>query len=310
MRSGALCVPLLSFVASVWLIANGAAAKQKKEVAITIDDLPRHGDLPPGMTRLDVAESMIATFRAKGVPTVYGFMNVKRADGDATKDDVLHAWVASGNLLGNHTYDHMDLSANTAAQFEANIAANEPTLQALMGQKNWHWFRYPFLHEGESLEKRRAVRQYLEEHGYRVAQVTLDFEDYAWNNPYARCAAKQDAAAIDWLKSSYLETATEYVALGKKLAEQVYGREIKHVLLLHIGAFDSIMLADLLDLLSKQGFKFVTLEEAESDPAYQKDPDAALKYGGTLLEQFMDGQHRKYPPHADKPTDKLNSICR
>lgn len=310
MRSGTLFVLLLCLLASIQLIAGGAPAKHTKEVALTVDDLPRHGDLPPGMTRLDVAKSIIATLRAKGVPPVYGFMNAKRAEGDATKDDVLHAWVDSGNLLGNHTHDHMDLTANTAEQFEENIAANEPVLQALMGAKNWHWFRYPFLHEGETLEKRRAVREYLAKRGYRVAQVTLDFEDYAWNNPYARCAAKQDAASIAWLKSSYLQTATEYIGLGEKLAQEVYGRPIKHVLLLHIGAFDSIMLPDLLDLLSSQGFTFVTLEQAESDTAYQKDPDAALKYGGTLLEQFMDGQHRKYPPHTDKPMDKLNSICR
>ena len=310
MRSEKLCAVLLCAAASAWLIVSGARAKPTKEVAITIDDLPKHGDLPPGMTRLEVARRMIATLRAKDVPTVYGFMNVKRAEGDATKDAVLHAWIDAGNLLGNHTYNHMDLSANTAEQFEADIAANEPALQALMGEKNWHWFRYPFLHEGETLEKRRAVRKYLEEHGYRVAQVTLDFEDYAWNNPYARCAAKKDAAAVGWLKASYLGTAKEYVELHEKLAEQVYGRDIKHVLLLHIGAFDSIMLPDLLDLLREQGFKFVTLEEAESDAAYQRDPDAALRYGGTLLEQFMDSQHLQYPPHADKPMDKLNSICR
>jgi hypothetical protein len=70
------------------------------------------------------------------------------------------------------------------------------------------------------------------------------------------------------------------------------------------------MLRDLLDLLTRDGFKFVTLEEALSDPAYQADPDAPLKNGGTLLEQWMDGEHRKYPPHAEKPMKKLNVICR
>jgi peptidoglycan/xylan/chitin deacetylase (PgdA/CDA1 family) len=183
-------------------------------------------------------------------------------------------------------------------------------LRALMGQRDWHWFRYPFLHEGETLEKRHAIRSYLHEHGYRAAQVTLDFEDYAWNNPYARCTQKNDQPAIDWLKSSYMSTAVEYIAMGRKEAQQVYGRDIKHVLLLHIGAFDSIMLPELLDSLQSQGFQFVRLEEAETDPAYAKDPDAALKYGGTLSDQFMDSRHLMYPPHADKPMDKLNALCR
>jgi peptidoglycan/xylan/chitin deacetylase (PgdA/CDA1 family) len=310
MRSRTRFVSLLCIGGSICFLASRVFAQQREEVAITIDDLPVHGDLPPGLTRLDIAKSMIATLKAKGVPSVYGFINAKRADGDATKNDVLNAWIESGNLLGNHTYEHIDLTTNPAEKFEENIAANEATLQALMGQKNWRWFRYPFLHEGETLEKRHAVRKYLHDHGYKVAQVTLDFEDYAWNSPYARCAAKQDEAAIDWLKTSYLATAKEYITLDQKVAEQVYGRKIKHVLLLHIGAFDCIMLPELLDQLSKQGFKFVALEQAESDPVYQKDPDAALQYGGTLLDQWMDGKHMKYPPHAEKPMEKLNAICK
>jgi peptidoglycan-N-acetylglucosamine deacetylase len=35
---------------------------------------------------------------------------------------------------------------------------NEPLLKSLMGKGDWHWFRYPFLHEGETVEKRRAER--------------------------------------------------------------------------------------------------------------------------------------------------------
>ena len=33
--------------------------------------------------------------------------------------------------------------------------------------------------------------------GYRIAAVTMDFSDWAYNDPYARCAAKGDAKAAD-----------------------------------------------------------------------------------------------------------------
>jgi len=253
---------------------------------------------------------MIATFKAKGVPDVYGFVNAKKIAGDADKSASLKVWIGAGFSLGSHTYSHIDLSTHSAEEFEAEIAENEPFLQALMGARDWHWFRYPYLHEGETLDKRHAVMKYLREHNYKVAQVTLDFEDYAWNNPYARCMAKQDTQAIAWLKSSYLSTAAEYISLGQKLATQIYGRDIKHVLLLHIGAFDSVMLPQLLDLLTTQGFHFVTLEEAQTDPAYLSDPDAPLRYGGTLLEQLTEARHMKYPPHAEKPMKELDAICR
>jgi peptidoglycan/xylan/chitin deacetylase (PgdA/CDA1 family) len=296
------------FVAS--LPGFALVQKAQQEVAITVDDLPQHGDLPPGITRSDIAKSMIATFKVKGVPEVYGFINAKRIGDDPDRSASLKLWVDAGFPLGSHTFSHIDLTTHSAEEFEAEIAENESFLQSLMGTRDWRWFRYPYLHEGDTLEKRHAARKYLQEHNYQIAQVTLDFEDYAWNNPYARCVAKQDNEAIAWLKSSYLSTATEYISLGQKMATQVYGRDIKHVLLLHIGAFDSLMLPELLDLLAKQGFHFVTLAEAEKDPAYLRDPDMPFKDGGTLLDQLMESQHLKFPPHAEKPMEKLDSICR
>jgi peptidoglycan/xylan/chitin deacetylase (PgdA/CDA1 family) len=262
------------------------------------------------MTRAEIAKKMIEAFKAKGVPGVYGFVNAKDIAGDAEKAGVLKIWADSGFPLGNHTFSHVDLNASGVRAFEDEIVANESVLQGLMAARDWHWFRYPFLHEGDTLERRHAVRKYLTDQGYKVAQVTLDFGDYAWNNPYARCVAKQDPQAIAWLKSSYLSTAKEDIALDRKLSAMLFGRDIKYVLLLHIGALDSVMLPDLLELFKKQGFDFVSLEEAEKDSAYQKDPDAALLHGGTLLEQLTEAKHLTYPPHADPPMDKLDAICR
>jgi peptidoglycan-N-acetylglucosamine deacetylase len=302
-----LCLPL--FVA---LAISTATAQQRAEVAITVDDLPVHGDLPAGMTRAEIAKKMIEAFKAKGVPGVYGFVNAKNigANGDTEQDSVLKIWAGSGFPLGNHTFSHIDLNSASVQAFEDEIVANESVLQGLMGSRDWHWFRYPFLHEGDTLEKRHATRKYLADHGYKIAQVTLDFADYAWNNPYARCVAKQDTQSIEWLKTSYLQTAKDDIALDRKLSVMLFGRDIKYVLLMHIGALDSILLPDLLDLFKKEGFDFVSLEEAEKDPAYQSDPDAALLHGGTLLEQLTEAKHLKYPPHPDRPMDKLDAVCR
>jgi peptidoglycan/xylan/chitin deacetylase (PgdA/CDA1 family) len=281
-----------------------------QEVAITMDDLPSHGPLPIGTTRTDVAKSVLATLRVAKVPSVYGFINAGKLEKNPEDIEVLRLWREAGQPLGNHTYTHIKFNDNTAAAFEENVEKNEPTLKLLMGEKDWHWFRYPYLWEGETLEKRHEVRAYLKAHGYRIAQVTLDFEDYAWNGAYARCADKKDEKAITCLIVIFLNTGAEYIALDQKMAQQLFRREINLLMLLLIVAFDALMLPQLLEQLNKQGFKFVTLEEAESDPAYLTDPDAALKDGGTLLDQVFDSKHLQYPPHAEKPMKELSEVCR
>jgi peptidoglycan/xylan/chitin deacetylase (PgdA/CDA1 family) len=154
------------------------------------------------------------------------------------------------------------------------------------------------------------VRARLRERGYKIAQVTLDYEDYLWNSAYARCIASNDKDSIAWLRSSYLATASQYLDIDRQLATMVFGHEISHVLLLHLGAFSSNILPDLLELLRAKGFTLVTLEQAQSDAAYDGDPDGASRFGGSLLEQWMDVRALKYPAVAKKPYSELAAICK
>jgi peptidoglycan/xylan/chitin deacetylase (PgdA/CDA1 family) len=292
---------------SVLLIVNLCAAQK---AAITFDDLPLNGELLPGVTRVQIARDTLAVLKARHAPPAYGFINAKKLEGNQDAAEALKLWAAS-EPIGNHTYGHMDLNANPAEAFEREIEENEPSLELLAGKDaNWHWLRYPFLREGETVEKRRGVRAYLQVHGYRVAQVTLDWEDYLWNSAYARCAAKNDAPSIAWLKSSYLSIESSYLDLSRDLAKTVYGHDINHVLLLHLGAFSSTILPDALDLMQKKGFTFVPLEEAETDPVYEGDPDIGSKYGGTLVELWMEAKKIKFPPVMEKPYKQLQDICK
>jgi peptidoglycan/xylan/chitin deacetylase (PgdA/CDA1 family) len=288
------------------VVLCGTSAAQK--LAITFDDLPLNGSLPPGVTRVETTRNVLAILKKRHVPPVYGFVNAKKLEGSDDAAEALKQWAAV-EPVGNHTYSHMDLEANTPERFERDIEENEPALELLNAKDNWRWLRYPYLHEGDTVEKRRAVRAYLKAHGYRIAQVTLDWEDYLWNFAYARCAAKNDQKAIDWLRTSYLNTASEFLDLGREQAKLVYGHEISYVLLMHLGAYSSTILPDALDLLKKKGFKLVTLEEAESDPAYDGDPDAGLHDAGSLLDQWMQVKQIKYPAHEEKPYKELESIC-
>jgi len=279
-----------------------------QKLAITMDDLPANGMLPPGVTRAETTKNVLAILKRRHVPPVYGFVNAKKLEGNADGAEALRLWAAA-EPVGNHTYSHMDLELNPPEAFERDVEENEPALELLAVTDNWHWLRYPYLREGDTVEKRRAVRAYLKTRGYRIAQVSLDWEDYLWNGAYARCSAKNDAKSIAWLRSSYLNTASEFIDLGREQAKLIYGHDINHVLLMHLGAFSSTILPEALDLLKKKGFKLVTLEEAQSDAAYEGDPDAGLHDAGTLLDQWMQVKQIKYPEHAEKPYKEIAAIC-
>jgi peptidoglycan/xylan/chitin deacetylase (PgdA/CDA1 family) len=288
--------------------AATAAGENVPEVALTFDDLPVHGPLPQGLTRVDIIKSITHALQAAQAPAVYGFVNAKGLE--EAPLEVLQLWHDAGFPLGNHTFSHMDLNANSMDAFESDLLADEPTLKRLMGDQDWHWFRFPYLREGDTAGKHHAVAAFLKEHGYKVAQVTLSFGDYAYNEPYARCLAKNDQQGIEWLKQSYLSGASESLSQGQKESTLIYGHDIKHVMLLHVGGFQTVMLPQLLELLKQRGFKLVTLPEAESDPAYTSDPDLPSNWGGTFLQQMMSAKHMSVPPSSEDPSAKLGALCR
>lgn len=214
----------------------------------------------------------------------------------------------AGNPLGNHTWSHMNLNEHSAEAFEADALRNEPLLQRYAGSSDWRWFRYPFLAEGKNATQHAEVRSWLAAHGYRVAAVTMSFEDYAWNEPYARCVAKGDAAAIDQLKASYLKAAALDASRRRAMAKTIYGHDIPYVLLMHVGALDAQLLPQLLAQYRAEGFTFVTLEQAETNPFYHADNELSSEPGPTTLEAAFAARHLGVP--AADPLPNFADMCR
>jgi peptidoglycan/xylan/chitin deacetylase (PgdA/CDA1 family) len=307
-----------ALLATVFASAAGAAAPRLK-VALTFDDLPLNGILPPDVKESDIARDTIKVLKKYRIPASYGFVNADKLERNPDGAKALRIWVDGGHPLANHTYTHLDLTKNTAEDFQREIVRNEPVLELLMApdakgpgsRHDWRWLRYPYLHEGETLEKRRAVRSFLAGNGYRVAQTTMDFEDYLWNSAHARCVQKNDAESIAWLRESYRKAARDFIRLDIANSRAVFGRDIHHVMLLHLGSFSSHILPDLFQILDEEGLDIVTLEEAQKDPAYDYDPDVAAPRGGTLVELGMEAKNVPWPTdQPSKPRERLISICK
>jgi lysophospholipase L1-like esterase len=268
----------------LWLLAPGAKGRAKPApaaalengpaIAITFDDLPAHAALPPGVTREQLTRDIVAALAAAHAPAT-GFINGARIDEEPGSAAVLDIWRQAGLPLGNHGWRHANLSGLGDAEILEEVRRNEPILQARMGSSDWHWFRYPFLAEGQG-ERRAAIRRLLAARGYKVATVTMGFSDWAYNDTYARCVAKSDGAAIQRMEAAWLAGAEAEGDRSRAMAKALYGRDIPYVLLMHIGAFDARLMPKLLAMYRAKGFRFVTLEAAERDPHYRGEIDPSL----------------------------------
>jgi len=290
-----LLAPLLTALSAA-LLFSGVACAQGFDVAVTVDDLPAHGLLPPRMTRLAIAEAHLQTFKQHGVTEAFGFVNAGKLTRFADDAKVLDAWRAAGHPLGNHTATHLGLSkAPSLAAWQADVEAGEAAVAQRMQGADWRYLRLPFLDGGGA--RGPAALAWLRERGYRLADVSISFDDWAYTDAYARCVASGDQAAITTMKSQYLAAVERGIAKMQADSQRVYGRVIPQVLLTHLGGWSAATLPDVLQRLDAAGARYVSLQQAQSDPAY------AEPGGGTVIERTARRQGIKLdaePPMADR----------
>lgn len=284
------------------------------DIAITIDDIPGNGKLPPGVTRQDIAKKMLSTLKRHHLYGVYGFLNGNALETNPEEYQILNQWVEAGQLLGNHSYSHLDLAQTNLADYLLDIKKNEHLLEKFMPNNDFHYYRYPFLAEGNTAEKRNGVRQYLKDKNYHIAQVTVDFFEYEWNDPYVLCINQNNQKALHWLKENYITQAKNALIIAQSLSTMLYDRDIKHLLLIHINAFTAEMLDELLTIYEQHGVKFISLEEALSDGAYDSNPDIIGDRSYTFLNQMRLSKKLSNPEVVQNlydsfPEDKLSNLC-
>src|SRR5580658_1002937 len=263
---------------SVALSAVDAGAS--REVAITIDDLPRGGDAADkeGRTFREIrgmTERLLAPFGEQQIP-VTGFVHPGRTELAAPDlRRILDLWLDAGAELGNHTWSHADLNRTPVADYEQDILKAEAFLRPVVEAhgKKLEFFRYPMLHAGPTAESKRAIQEFLAAHHYRNAPVTFDDSDYMFAALYTHSEYRARVAR------EYVPYLESVVAFFEKRSVEVVGREFPQIMLLHANELNSRMMPDILDMFRRRGYRFISLDEALKDSAY-KLPESYVGAGG------------------------------
>lgn len=280
------CVLMAVTIASVRAQANAKQAQpQRREVAVTFDDLP-----VISVTRLDISlyqeitKKLLASITANKIPAI-GFVNENKLYGDGQLDAarvaLLQQWLDSGLELGNHTFSHPDLHRTPLDAFKANVVRGEEMTSRLLRQKGMRlrYFRHPFLHTGADLETKRKFEEFLQTRGYRVAPVTVDNSEWIFAAAYARAAERGDKEMMRRVAAAYVPYMESMFDYYERQSIALFGREIKHVLLLHANALNADYFGELAQMMKRRGYNFITLDEALVDKAYAS-PDSYTGRGG------------------------------
>lgn len=280
------------------LLFGAALLAGAREVAITIDDLPRGGDR--GGESYEAIRAMtvrlLSPFREEKIPLT-GFVNAGRNKLAADElRRILELWLDAGADLGNHTWTHADLSTTRVAQFEEEIAKDDAFLRPIVESrgKKLEFFRYPYLHAGATAESKSAVESYLRAHGYRNGPVTFDNSDYMFAEAYLK---PELTARVEREYVPYLESV---VAWFEKRSVEVAGREFPQIMLLHASELNSRKMPEILAMFRHRGYTFVSLDRALQDDVYRLPENYVGRGGFSWIHRWS---RAKGMPAAGEPDE-------
>jgi peptidoglycan-N-acetylglucosamine deacetylase len=261
------------------------SAKIDRQVAVTIDDLPAGmADRLPAADITAMTTRLLTTLRGQKVPVV-GFVNESKLYKPGEVDErikALETWLDYGFELGNHTFSHMSLNQAGLKAWEDDVIQGESVTRMLLAKHRMklRYFRHPYLDTGRDLATRREAEKFLIERGYRIAPITLDGWDWMFAGLYEDARKRNDAALEQQIVTEYLAYHDAIFAYSEQLSARVVGYEPKQILLLHASNLEADHIGELLDVLRKRGYRFITLEDALGDAAYSL-PDTYVGEQGT-----------------------------
>jgi peptidoglycan-N-acetylglucosamine deacetylase len=279
------------FIGFVYLLAfltpfaAAQTAKLDRQVAVTIDDLPAGmADRTPAADITAMTAKLLGTLRDQKVPVV-GFVNEKKLYKPGEVDERIKAlsmWLDYGFELGNHTFSHMSLNQAGLKAWEDDVIKGESVTSILLAQHKMklRYFRHPYLDTGRDLGTRREAEAFLAQRGYRIAPITLDGWDWMFAGLYEDAKKRNDTDLQSKIVKEYLAYHDAVFTYSEQLSKSVVGYEPKQILLLHASNLEADHIGELLDVLRKHGYRFITLGEALDDSAYSL-PDTYVGEGGT-----------------------------
>lgn len=269
-----------------------------RRVAVTFVTLPMVQTWYQPRAEKDTRK-LLAALAARGIRSV-GFVQGGQLykDGQVNEDKVglLRMWLNAGHEIGSEGYAHPDLFKVPLEDYKRDVLRGEELTSQMARERGLklRYFSYPFLNVGPNRSTKEEFEKWIAGRGMQIHKVTIDNWDWLYGKIYADARRAEDEAKMARVASEYVEYMERTFEFYEQLSRDTLGYEPPQVLMLTANGLNCQKAEDLLAMLERRGYSFVTLEEAMSDRAYQLPDTYTGEWGISWLQRWAMARGREF----------------
>ncbi|HXH68818.1 MAG TPA: M56 family metallopeptidase [Pyrinomonadaceae bacterium] len=279
---------------------NAQTKARGKKMAIGFVSIPPLDRMenPPKDTDA-TARLVIAKLAQYKIPAIGFVLGGAVSDGEKfypARANILRLWRDAGLEIGIGGYKHIWFYDTPYEDYVANAEKNEKVVRQILAEKNLplRYFSYPFLNNGKTAEDKEKFENWLMSRVLRSVKYTFDNQEWMYSYAYDMARKDNDVNTMNKIRAEFIDYMTKMLEHFEAYSQEMFKRDIAQTLVLTPSRLVADSADELFGMFQKRGYKFVSMNEAQADEAYQtEEKHVDSKSGISWFERWQMAQGKK-----------------
>ena len=293
------------FTTSIKSSESSAERAKTKKMAVGFVSLAPPDRLTD--TRQDSANTtrlLIEKLNAHRLPAIGFVSGATVSDGEKilpVRADILRLWRDAGLEIGIGNFNHVRFYETPYEEYEKGVEKNERIVKQILAEKNLplKYFSYPFLNTGKTTEDKNRFENWLKNRGLRSVQYTFDNQEWMYSFAYDMARKDNNVNTMKEIRSEFLDYMMKMLTHFESYSTDMFGRDIAQTLVLTPSRLVADTSDELFGMFERQGYKFVSMDEALADEAYRTEENFSGKAGISWFERWALKHNKPLKPEPE-----------
>ena len=302
-------VLLLVFSFDSGAFVNAQATVKTKKMAIGFVSIPPNYRKKSDQSYDETARILIAKLQEHKIPAIGFVLGASISDGkklDPAKAAVVRRWRDAGLEIGIGNYKHIWFYDTPFDEYAAGVEKNAAMTKQILAEKNLplRYFSYPYLNTGKNAEEGNRFESWLQSQNLTSVKYTIDNQEWMYSYAYDEARQANDKDKMNRIRHDFLDYMSKMLTHYEAYSQEMFGRDISQTMVLTPSRLIADSADDLFGMIEKHGYGFVTMDEAQSDAAYQTPENfVGIKAGISWFERWQMAQGKKLRDEPKVNTD-------